>query len=212
MIFCFALLSSGFQAQAAPQIQVSGPESVSLGQSVQLKASTSGGIQEDYFWYVSSWFGEQRPFSLGDNGTVTGQALGKGTISVMGLSSAAAKTFEFYTDSGKELTLLMSMNQIFTDQGIGMEIDCEVMEEPEPGTKLAAGVMVDEQFYFLPGLTADLEWFSQDLKQGKHEIIQFSVDALPYNTYTFAAAAFDQDMQIISNVAVQEFKGGYRGF
>lgn len=72
-----------------PDINVSGPFSVDVGESVQLEASTSTGIEEDYLWFRSSTTENNCSFEVFQNGTVTGLDIGTGVIVVMGKISGA---------------------------------------------------------------------------------------------------------------------------
>lgn len=204
------VLSSSAIAQETPEIEVSGPDSVAKDETVQLEASTANFGEEDYIWYLSLWTGEQKPFEV-DNytGEVTGLNIGQGKISVVGVASGAQKTFDFYTDSGKEVTIFLSLQPRHGKGSLmEMEVDCEIKTEPPEGTKLLAGVEFNDEFYFLPDLSTEAQVFSQNPKPGTHELIQFPVEAIPFNTYTFYAATVDEEGEISSNIATQVFEGG----
>jgi hypothetical protein len=74
----------------------------------------------------------------------------------------------------------LSINHVHTTGSLlQVEIDCEIIGTPSQGTKLAAAVEIDGVFYFLPGLSQDVQWFSGDIQTGTHELIQFPVEAVP---------------------------------
>lgn len=162
---------------------------------------------EDYMWYLSSW-SDERPFKVGNSGKVTGLAIGKGQIAVMGLESQVSTIFNFYTNSGKEVTLFLDMHSVHTNgNNLEVEIDCEVKGQPAEGTELLAAFQLEDTdtLYFLPKLTPDVQAFSLNPKVGTHELIQFPVHQVPYNI-TFYAATLNND-KYTSNIASKVFMG-----
>lgn len=218
LVLCSVVFSSTAFSAENMEIEISGPTSVSVDETVQLNATTAGFGDEDYMWFLSFSTGEEKPFAVDSKtGQVTGKNIGKGTITVFGEVSDIQESYDFYTDSGKDVTLFMSMQPIQSkDSLMNVEIDCEVMEDPPEGTRLLSILTVDDNLaqelgnknFYLPGLSQEPEWFSQNPNSGIHELIQFPVQAVPYGTYTVYAATFDAEGNINSNIASQEFIGG----
>ncbi|MDZ7762781.1 MAG: hypothetical protein U5L00_21340 [Desulfovermiculus sp.] len=206
-LFILFLFSSSSLAEENSTIEISGQSSVAVGESVQLEATTTGFGDEDYMWYLSSW-SDERPFKVGNSGKVTGLAIGKGQIAVMGLESQVSTIFNFYTNSGKEVTLFLDMHSVHTNgNNLEVEIDCEVKGQPAEGTELLAAFQLEDTdtLYFLPKLTPDVQAFSLNPKVGTHELIQFPVHQVPYNI-TFYAATLNND-KYTSNIASKVFMG-----
>ena len=203
LVFCSPSLASD-----SPQIQISGPSSASEGETVQLNATTTGGFDgEDYLWYVSYWSGDDLPFQVNSTGQVTGLHIGQGKITVYGEVSEASKTLDFYTDSGKEVTVFLSLHSVHVNgKNLEAEVDCEIKGQPSAGSKLYAGLLFEDTFYFLPGLTTDPQVFSENPQVGTHELVQFPITALPYDV-TFAAAMVNSEGELTSNIASQLFPG-----
>jgi hypothetical protein len=127
---------------------------VAVGESVQLQATTTGFGDEDYMWYLSFWAGDEMPFQVGSSGEVTGLTIGKGQITVMGLVSQASTTYDFYANSGKDVTLFWDMHSVHANgNSLEVEVDCEVKGQPAEGTELLAGVEFEDTLYFLPDFT-----------------------------------------------------------
>lgn len=195
-----------------PKIQISGPNSVAVGETVQLSATTSTGIQENYYWYVSSYIGHQ-PFNVDSNGTVTGLNIGTGTIGVLGQQSGASKFIEFTTMSDKEVTLFLD-TQIISSQSHDyyLELDCEVKNKPPKGSGLYVAVEIEDKFYFFPSLTNNLEVWKKEPKAIKYEVFQLPIKSIPQNDYTFYAATLKANNEPNSNIATEKFSGGETSF
>ncbi len=208
ILFILFLFNSSSLAEENSTIQISGPSTVAVGESVQLEATTTGFGGEDYMWYLSFWSGDEMPFKVSSSGKVTGRTIGKGQITVMGLVSQASKTFDFYTNSGKEVTLFLDMHSVHTNGNtLEVEVDCDVKGQPSEGTELLAAFQLEDTdtLYFLPKLTTDVQVFSFNPKVGTHELIQFPLHQVPYNI-TFYAATLNND-KYTSNIASKVFMG-----
>lgn len=181
---------------------------MSVGETVQLNATTTGGFDgEDYLWYVSYWSGDNVPFEVNSTGQVTGLHIGQGKIGVQGIVSGASKFFHFYTDSGKDVTLFLSLHSVHTNgKNLEAEVDCEIKGQPSEGSKLYAGLLFEDTFYFLPGLTTAPQVFAESPQVRTHELVQFPVTALPYDV-TFAAVIVNTEDEVTSNIASQLFPG-----
>lgn len=209
-LFLFAVSALFFcspsLADETPKIEIEGPTSVSVGETVQLNATTINFGDEDHLWYVSLWSGD-KPFEVNSTGQVTGLHIGQGKIGVQGIASGASKFFDFYTDSGKDVTLFLSLHSVHVNgKKLEAEVDCEIKGQPSEGSKLFAGLLLEDTFYFLPGLSTDPQVFAENPQVGTHELVQFPISALPYDV-TFAAAMVNSENEVVSNIASQLFPG-----
>lgn len=210
MVLCVLFMQVTASAKTA-EILISGPSSVAVGETVQLEASTSTGIDEDYYWFRSATTEGDWPFKVSEKGIVTGLKIGTGFIVVMGKSTGLTKTFEFSITSGKDVTLSVDKQIITTkDHEFHIEIDCQVKNTPPKGSRLYVAVKTNDNFYFFPSLKQEMEVYKENPKATTYQVIQFPIQSVPYNNYTFYAAMLNKGGKLNSNLDSVTFSGGYK--
>ena len=191
-------------------VVITGPDKVVIGAKETFSASTTGGADGNYNWFIfyqSSSTSQVATLDT-DTGEFTGISEGTVKIGVVDLATGLSgeKTVDIVTTEKQtaRVSITAGLGEGFTLQAT-LSIRGDIPED----ASLYIAIKYDGAFHFLPSGTTTMTPFRTDPRETDLETVySVPISGIPLKEYTFYAALLNSQHQLISNLSSSSVTAG----